>query len=48
MAYRVIVGLDWPPAHRAEPGDIVSELPKKSVPWLLAQGLIEAVPDGDQ
>lgn len=31
---------------RAEPGEIVEDLPKESAPWLLAQGCIEEVSDG--
>lgn len=38
--YRVLVGLDYA-GKRAEPGDIVSDLPNKSVGWLTAQGIIE-------
>lgn len=30
---------------RAEVGEIVTNLPAVSVPWLLAQGIIELVPD---
>jgi hypothetical protein len=39
--YRVLVGLDYPPAKRAEPGDIVTDLPGKSLKWLRESGLIE-------
>ena len=39
--YRAVVGLDYPPNKRAEAGDIVSDLPEKSVTWLLASGFIE-------
>jgi hypothetical protein len=39
--YRVIVGLDYPPGKRAEAGDIVADLPEKSIKWLVSQGLIE-------
>ena len=41
--YRVLVGLDYPPARRAEPGDVVDDIPGKSVRWLVSQGLIERV-----
>lgn len=41
--YRVLVGLDYPPAKRAEPGDVVGDLPESSVKWLRKQGLIEPV-----
>jgi uncharacterized protein (DUF3820 family) len=39
--YRVLVGLDYPPGKRAEAGDVVADLPEKSVKWLDKQGLIE-------
>lgn len=41
MAYRVLVGIDYPPDKRADAGDVVNDLPPKSVRWLLSQGLIE-------
>jgi len=41
MAYRVLVGIDYPPDKRANAGDVVNDLPPKSVRWLLAQGIIE-------
>lgn len=41
--YRAIVGLDYPPGKRAEPGDIVTDLPEKSIKWLLNQNRIEEV-----
>lgn len=43
MAHRVLVGLNYPPDKRAEPGDIVNDLPASSVKWLLAGGFIEEV-----
>lgn len=43
--YEVLVGIDYPPNKRAEAGDIVSDLPKDSIPWLLESGLIKAVGD---
>ncbi len=43
--YRVLVGMDYPPDRRAEPGDVVDDLPVKSIPWLLEQGCIEPVDD---
>lgn len=43
--YRAVVGIDYPPDKRIEAGDLVSDLPEKSVTWLLAQGLIE-LPNG--
>lgn len=45
--YTVQIGLDYPTAQgnrRAEPGDVVSDLPVSSVPWLLADGAISADP----
>lgn len=44
MKYRVLTGLNYPGKggeKRAEPGDVVTDLPAKSVDWLLDQGLIE-------
>lgn len=41
-AYRVLTGIDYPPDKRAEIGDVVSDIPEKSVKWLLDQGLIES------
>lgn len=46
MAYRVVTGLDYPPDKRAEAGDVVDDLPPKSVKWLLKQGLIEETDGG--
>lgn len=50
--YEVLVGLDYPPDKRAEAGDLVDDLPKASVTWLLEQGFIRTpgaapVPAGD-
>ena len=39
-SYKVLVGLDYGD-KRAEAGDIVSDLPTKSVSWLKEQGMIE-------
>jgi hypothetical protein len=42
--YRVLVGLNYPPNDkRAEPGDVVDDLPPGSVGWLLDAGAIEPV-----
>jgi hypothetical protein len=38
--YLVVDGLDYK-GRRAEPGDIVDDLPKQSVPWLLEGGHIQ-------
>lgn len=49
--FKVLTGLDYPPDRRVEAGDIVEDLPAKSVKWLLDQGLIEktdaSVEDGE-
>lgn len=41
--YTVKIGLDFPPLVRKEAGETVkeSELPKESVKWLVADGVIE-------
>jgi hypothetical protein len=39
--YIVLQGIDYPPNKRAEAGQIVSDLPKDSIPWLLESGIIE-------
>lgn len=41
--YVVKVGLNYPPNRRAEPGARVNDIPKISLPWLLADGLIEVL-----
>ena len=38
-------GLSYPPHKEAVPGDIVSDLPAISIPWLLRRGYIEPVND---
>jgi hypothetical protein len=38
--YRVLRGIDYPPNKRAEIGAIVSDLPKESISWLRASGVI--------
>lgn len=52
-AYRVEVGISYPPKRgkgperRAEPGDLVTDLPASAIPGLLDQGAIsdpEATP----
>ena len=42
--YKVLVGIDYSD-KRAEAGDTVSDLPTKSVSWLLEQGVIESIDD---
>lgn len=45
VKYRCNVGLNYPgkdsKEKRAEAGDVVDDLPAKSIGWLEAQGLIE-------
>lgn len=41
--YEVLVGIDYPPNNRAEAGDIVSDLPKDSIAWLLDSDIIKVV-----
>lgn len=51
--YRVLTGLNYPPngkgpERRAEPGDLVDDIPTSSASWLLEQGVIvEADKDGE-
>ncbi|WP_427422661.1 hypothetical protein [Lysinibacillus fusiformis] len=51
--YRALVGLDYPPNNkepkvRAEPGDIVDDLPPKAIGWMVEIGAIEKVkPDAE-
>lgn len=50
--FRVLAGLDYPAGargqtKRAEVGDVVDDLPAKSLPWLLKQAAIEEVTDDD-
>lgn len=44
--YRVNVGINYPPDRRAEPGDVVDDIPGSSVAWLLEDGVIELVKEG--
>ena len=41
MPYRALVGLSYPPDVTVKAGDVVDDIPKQSVKWLLDQGLIE-------
>jgi len=43
--YRVLVGVDYA-GKRAEAGTIVSDIPSRSVNWLLEQGIIEKTEGG--
>jgi hypothetical protein len=40
ITYRATVGIDYPPHKRVEAGELVSDIPAKSVKWLLEQGHI--------
>jgi len=43
-SYKVLVGLDYGnPSKRVEAGDVVSDLPAKSIGWLSEQLIIELV-----
>lgn len=50
-AYRVLVGLNYPTKagldKRAEPGDVITDLPAKSVGWLVDEGYVEEVKERD-
>ncbi|HEX6969859.1 MAG TPA: hypothetical protein VF174_13765 [Micromonosporaceae bacterium] len=51
VRYRVLTGMNYEVKgveKRAEPGDTVTDLPAKSIPWLLEQGHIEQVKDGER
>lgn len=39
--YHVNVGINYPPNKRAEAGDVVDDIPEKSVKSLLKDGTIE-------
>lgn len=45
--YNVLVGIDYGD-KRAEIGDVVSDIPSKSVAWLLSQGIVQLVEDSEQ
>jgi hypothetical protein len=38
--YRILVGINYA-GKRAESGDIVTDLPGRSIGWLLEQGIVE-------
>jgi len=40
--YRVITGIDYL-GKRAEAGEVVNDLPRNSVAWLLRDGIIERI-----
>jgi len=41
--YRVLAGISYPPNKRAEIGDVVDDLPSRSIKWLLEAGVVEQV-----
>lgn len=41
--YRVITGINYPPSKRAEPGDVINDLPPGAEDTLLKLGAIEKV-----
>jgi len=45
-SYRALNGISYPKGKRAEKGDVVDDLPKESIKWLLEQGEIEEVKHG--
>lgn len=50
MRYRVLAGLDYKvdgAPRRAEPGEVVDDLPEKSTGWLLRRRAIEEAPEPD-
>lgn len=46
VPYRVLTGLSYPPDRRAEAGEIVDDLPSKSIKWLIRKGHIEEISGG--
>ena len=43
-AFRALVGINYgPDDKRADPGEVVTDLPSGDVKWMLDQGIIEAV-----
>ena len=45
-SYKANVGIDFP-EKRVEAGSIIDDVPAKSVKWLVEQGYIEIIADGD-
>lgn len=44
QSYRIVRGVNYPSGageKRAEPGDVVDDLPEESIGWLLDDGAIE-------
>jgi hypothetical protein len=46
--YRALVGIDYPPNKRIEAGDVVDDLPGKSIKWLVDGGYIESADKSSQ
>lgn len=46
QSYEVVTGLDYPPNKRAEAGEIVDDLPGKSVKWLVETGTVIPITAG--
>lgn len=45
VEYEVLIGINYPPNKRAEPGDVVTDLPYGSKTQLLELGAIKRVTD---
>lgn len=45
VEYEVLIGINYPPNKRAEPGDIVTDLPYGSKTFLIEAGAIKRVND---
>jgi hypothetical protein len=43
--YRVLRGISYPPNKRAEIGDVVNDIPSRSIKWLVDSGVIEKADD---
>jgi hypothetical protein len=41
ITYKVLQGIDYPPNKRAEAGDLVTDLPKDAISWLIESGIVE-------
>lgn len=44
--YQALTGLSYPPDKTVNEGDVVDDIPSKSVKWLLDQGYIVEVKGG--
>lgn len=44
--YQALTGLSYPPDKTVNEGDVVNDIPSKSVKWLLDQGYIIEVKGG--